>query len=163
MPGRRLYRSRADRKIAGVCGGIAEYFDIDPVFVRIAAFLLTFPHGLGIIAYLICWAAIPQRSEETGAPAAADPAAPESGVSSTSAGPAPSPSQAYGGGELLAGGALIAAGLFFLLLNLGIFDWEIFRYWRWRLVWPLLVIGLGIYIVSTSLSSRPGRAGRGRP
>ena len=69
MRGGRLYRSRVDCKIAGVCGGIGEYFDIDPVFVRIAAFLLTFPHGLGILAYLVCWAAIPQRPETAEEPA----------------------------------------------------------------------------------------------
>ena len=161
MPGRRLYRSRVDCKIAGVCGGIAEYFDIDPVFVRVAAFLLTFPHGLGVIAYLICWAAIPLRPEAAGEPGGGTAeAAP--GIFSPAQGPMEARPSAPGAGELIAGGALILAGLFFLMLNMGIFDWEIFRFWRWRLVWPLLLIGLGVYIVSVSVRTRHEGAGKGR-
>lgn len=57
----RLYRSQMDRKIAGVCGGIAEYFDIDPTLVRIAALALIFLHGIGILIYIIAWIAMPKK------------------------------------------------------------------------------------------------------
>lgn len=60
MERRRLFRSRDDRMIAGVCGGIAEYFDIDPTLVRIVFVILALP-GLvpAVLLYLILWAVIP--------------------------------------------------------------------------------------------------------
>ena len=59
--GRRLYRSKTDRKIAGVCGGIAEYLDADPTVVRLAAILLVFGWGSGLLAYIICALVIPEE------------------------------------------------------------------------------------------------------
>jgi phage shock protein C len=58
---RKLYRSRKDRVIAGVCGGVAEYFKIDPVWVRIVWVLAIFAKGLGLVAYVLCWLLIPER------------------------------------------------------------------------------------------------------
>jgi|SRR5687767_6415660 len=60
--GRRLYRSIGDRRIAGVCGGIAEYFNVDSTAVRIAVIVLSIYPGAiicGVIAYLIGWLVIP--------------------------------------------------------------------------------------------------------
>jgi phage shock protein PspC (stress-responsive transcriptional regulator) len=57
---RRLYRSRVDSKIAGVCGGLGEYFQIDPVIIRIIAFLLIFAKGVGLLAYIVAWIVIPR-------------------------------------------------------------------------------------------------------
>lgn len=55
-----LYRSRTNRKIAGVCGGVAEYFGIDATIIRIIAFILLLPGGLpGFMPYLILWAIMP--------------------------------------------------------------------------------------------------------
>ena len=56
---RRLYRSRTDRKIAGICGGLANYFTIDPVIVRLAWVLLFFLGGSGIFLYIVAWIIIP--------------------------------------------------------------------------------------------------------
>ena len=57
---KRLYRSRSDRMIAGVCGGLAEYFDIDPVIVRIIAIILLLPDGFpGFLPYVILWIIVP--------------------------------------------------------------------------------------------------------
>ncbi len=58
----RLHRSRTDRKLAGVCGGIAEYFSIDPTVVRFAWAVLTVVPGcivLGVMAYLVAWFIMP--------------------------------------------------------------------------------------------------------
>lgn len=61
---KKLYRSTKDKKIAGVCAGIAEYFNIDPTIVRIIAVILLLPGGLpGILPYLILWLVIPQNAE----------------------------------------------------------------------------------------------------
>lgn len=51
-----------DKKIAGVCGGIAEYFDVDPTIVRIAYALFTFVSGilLGTLVYIICMLVMPE-------------------------------------------------------------------------------------------------------
>lgn len=55
----RLYRSRTDKKIAGVCGGLAKYFDIDPVIVRLLWLFFVLLGGSGIILYIIAWIIIP--------------------------------------------------------------------------------------------------------
>lgn len=60
---KKLTRSKTDRKILGVCGGIAEYFDIDSALVRVGWILITLFHGLGVLAYLICALAMPERSD----------------------------------------------------------------------------------------------------
>ena len=63
MPDRRLYRSRTNRMIAGVCGGLAAYFGIDPTIVRILAVLLALPGGgppIGLI-YLVLWVVLPEE------------------------------------------------------------------------------------------------------
>lgn len=57
---KKLYRSRANRMISGVCGGFGEYFNIDPTIIRvIAAFLLLFG-GVSFLVYIILWIVIPQ-------------------------------------------------------------------------------------------------------
>jgi phage shock protein C len=55
----RVYRSRTDKKIAGVCGGLAKYFDIDPVIVRLCWIFFVFLGGAGIFLYIIAWIVIP--------------------------------------------------------------------------------------------------------
>ena len=52
-----------DKKLGGVCGGIAEYFDIDPVIVRIIFLLSTLFTGVGLVAYIICALAFPKKSK----------------------------------------------------------------------------------------------------
>lgn len=58
---KRLYRSRRNAVIGGVCGGIGEYFDIDPVLVRIIWLFAVFS-GVGVLAYFVFWLLIPQGS-----------------------------------------------------------------------------------------------------
>jgi len=61
---KRLYRSTTDRKIAGVCGGLAEYFNIDPTIVRVVFVLLLLPGGLpGFIPYVILWLVVPYEPQ----------------------------------------------------------------------------------------------------
>lgn len=56
---KRLYRSK-DRKIGGVCGGIAEYFNIDPTIVRLIWAVFILAYGTGLLAYLLAWIIIPE-------------------------------------------------------------------------------------------------------
>lgn len=56
---KRLYRSRKNRMVAGVCGGVGEYFGIDPTMIRLGTVLLICFAGSGILAYIICAIVIP--------------------------------------------------------------------------------------------------------
>lgn len=58
---KRIYRLRNDRKIAGVCSGIAEYLDIDPTIVRMIWLAAVLLGGCGIVAYIIAMIVIPQQ------------------------------------------------------------------------------------------------------
>lgn len=62
---KRLYRSRTDNKIAGVCGGLAQYFDVDPVIIRLIWIFFIFLGGSGIILYIIAWIIVPLEPEFT--------------------------------------------------------------------------------------------------
>lgn len=59
---RKLYRSEEDKVIAGVCGGIAEYFDIDSNIVRLLFVFIVLYGGSGILVYLILWIVLPTKS-----------------------------------------------------------------------------------------------------
>jgi phage shock protein C len=61
---RRLRRSRRDRLVGGVCGGIARYLDVDPVLLRIAAVALALSGGLGVLAYVLAWIVIPDATDD---------------------------------------------------------------------------------------------------
>jgi len=56
---KRLYRSREEKIIGGVCGGLAEYLNVDPTLIRLALVLITLLGGAGIIAYLVLWVIVP--------------------------------------------------------------------------------------------------------
>lgn len=58
---KRLYRSRKDKMIAGVCGGLAEYFKIDPVILRVLIVVLTIGPGVGLLMYIILWIVVPEE------------------------------------------------------------------------------------------------------
>ena len=59
---KKLYLSDTNRKIGGVCGGLGEYFDVDPTLVRVIFILIALLSlGLGIIAYILIWMIIPRK------------------------------------------------------------------------------------------------------
>ena len=60
---KQLMRSSRDKKIAGVCAGVAHYFDIDPTIVRVIWGVLAFCYGAGIVAYIILWIIAPVASD----------------------------------------------------------------------------------------------------
>lgn len=59
---KKLVRSRSSRVIAGVCGGLGEYFNLDPVIFRIVFVVLSLGGGFGVLLYLIMWIAVPEQS-----------------------------------------------------------------------------------------------------
>ena len=56
---KRLRRSRSDKVISGICGGLGEYFGIDPVIFRIIFILIALPGGVSILVYFLLWLVIP--------------------------------------------------------------------------------------------------------
>ena len=119
----RLYRSRSDRMIAGIAGGLGNDLNIDPVLVRLANVVLTIAGGAGILAYIIGWFIIPEEPH-AGATTGADP--PRAAVDR------PDPSM---GPRIIVGIILIVIGTSLLL--------------RWAIptvahvFWPITVIAAG--------------------
>ncbi len=60
---RKLYRSRNRRMVAGVCGGLADYFDIDPTVIRLLFLILAVFGGSGLVVYLVMWIVVPDASK----------------------------------------------------------------------------------------------------
>jgi phage shock protein C len=76
-PYRKLYRSRTNRMVAGVCGGIAEYFNVDPTIVRLLFVVAAFLTGGGsLLAYPILWAIVPEAPQQSPGWTPTEPAKP---------------------------------------------------------------------------------------
>ena len=62
-PTRKLHRSRSDRKLAGVCGGLAQFFNLDPTLIRVLFVVLAVLGGSGILIYLAMWIMVPNQPQ----------------------------------------------------------------------------------------------------
>ena len=62
---KKLYRSRTERWFAGVCGGLGNYFGVDPTLVRVIFVILSLTFGSGLLIYLVLWLIIPNEPEAT--------------------------------------------------------------------------------------------------
>ncbi|HJY43006.1 MAG TPA: PspC domain-containing protein [Propionibacteriaceae bacterium] len=60
---RKLYRSRTQRMVAGVCGGLAEYFNLDATLMRVLFLVLAVVGGSGLVIYLVMWIIVPDASK----------------------------------------------------------------------------------------------------
>ena len=145
----RLERSTTNKVIGGVCGGIADYLQVDPTLVRVFFVISIFlTAGLAILGYLVLLVLMPLPGKPTpfvqspGAPASSDPAAAtDTTVVSTPIAP-PDPAAAERRRATF-GYFMVALGVVFLLSNLGAF-----RIVRWDLVWPLVFIGAGVLLLA---------------
>ena len=63
--GKKLFLSDTDKKIAGVCGGLGEYFNIDPTLIRILWLVCIFAGGAGFLAYILAWIIMPKNRFST--------------------------------------------------------------------------------------------------
>jgi phage shock protein C len=68
-PNRKLYRSKTDRKLAGVCGGLAQYFNLDATLIRVLFVLLAVLGGSGLVLYLAMWIIVPNEPQSSQDPA----------------------------------------------------------------------------------------------
>ncbi|PSG99430.1 MAG: PspC domain-containing protein [Nanohaloarchaea archaeon SW_7_43_1] len=66
MAENRIYRSESDKMLGGVCGGIAEVYDVDPTLVRLVTLFIVLTTGAGALAYLVAWLIMPVESEIKG-------------------------------------------------------------------------------------------------
>ena len=143
---RRLYRSTTDRYIGGVCGGLAEYFGIDPAIIRVIFLLSLFLHGTGLLAYVVLWIAV--RSRPNGAEVPNDGAIRNSGWWKYAVGLI-----------LIVVGAVLLINENWYWLDL---DWVAERYW------PVLLIlgGLALILIKRRRNGRSeqnGMAGMQHP
>ena len=60
---KRIYKIEEGKKVCGVCGGVAEYFDVDPTLIRVIWGIAIFAYGTGLMAYLVCAFVFPKKSE----------------------------------------------------------------------------------------------------
>lgn len=158
---KRLHRSSRDRMLAGVCGGLGEYFDIDPVLVRIIFLVLVLLHGFGIIAYIILWILMPKESE-VGAPPSAtirsniesmgedvrstfqrtSPGPGQPSSPPASGAPPPPVARRDASGAYVLGIILVILGVILLLDNLNLLWW-----FRFDQYWPLILVAIGIALL----------------
>lgn len=126
----KLMLSNTNKVIGGVCGGLGEYFDVDPVFVRIVAVILGLAHGFGILAYLIAWIIMPKK------PVVLDDNQNEVTVEHVNAvKPIHASWRRYWPGMILVG-----LGVIMLVREYGYwFDWSEF--------WPVLLILMGLILI----------------
>jgi len=142
---KKLYRSRKDQIIGGVCGGIAEYFGIDSTLVRLAFVLFALIEGAGIIAYIIAWIIIPERpegtqkSEEEVYDVEIDKED-EEGEYRASAQEPEEEKKSKEQRKRILGLILVALGIFFIIDN-----WIPGFYWR--RFWPVILIVLGVVLI----------------
>ncbi|MGE5509398.1 MAG: PspC domain-containing protein [Chitinophagales bacterium] len=140
---RRLYRSRNERMIAGVCGGLAEYFNLDPTLVRLLWVVTALPGGIGAFLYFVAWLIVPEepalRAEWRPAGAGDDEDPAEEAPRRTEA-DEERERAARGERRNLAGLILVGLGVLFLLDNL--FPW----YRMHRFFWPVVLIVIGLWI-----------------
>ncbi len=130
---KRLYRSRHDRMLAGVCGGIADYLNVESVLVRIIWVVLTLLGGMGLLMYIASVIIIPENPEEIG-----------------------EEEQKKKGDEktLFWGALLIIIGVGLLLKQFGFFHY--FNFWSvpWQLIWAIFLILVGIFLLYNRESVR---------
>ncbi len=158
---KRLYRSKSDRMIWGVCGGLARYFDVDPTLIRIIAVLSIFISGAGIIAYIILAIVVPSESSKAAEPKDAikenveelKKTASELGREIQSTFTSKDESEETTGVRYrrrnLLGIIIIIIGVILMLSSFNLFWW-----FRWSYLWPIIIIAIGLLIIVSPRKKR---------
>lgn len=142
---KRLYRSRKDKVLAGVCGGIADYFEVDPTIIRLAWVVLVLLGGTGIVAYIIAAIIVPEEPVGVSQKPAEPPSGLEEAAQVVDENGWPEPEgpdieEKNKKSRNAIGLLLIAMGVLFFARKL--FYWFDFGY-----IWPILLIGAGFYFM----------------
>lgn len=150
---KRLYRSRRDRVLGGVCGGLANYLSADPAVVRLAWVAFSLLGGAGVLLYLIAWIIVPEEySEAAGRPAA--PTAPPPEPREEQLRVQEHPETSNSGRTRLFGIILIVAGAYFLVVRLIPVRISL---------WPVLLVALGVALLLSADSSGGSHSGSPEP
>jgi phage shock protein C len=149
---KRLYKSRKNKMIDGVCGGIAEYFDVDPTLVRVVFILFLFIGGSAIIAYIFGMIIIPVQPVEEQMEKAGKKAEKKVEAKPVEK-PAERPrAETAAKGSLILGIILIAIGTFFLMGRIPIFHnyywWVKSHFWEYFIPAILIFTGIAILVKS---------------
>jgi phage shock protein C len=142
---KKLYRSHRDKILFGVCGGLAEYFEIDSTIVRIAFILLTLASGVGIIAYIVFLLVVPKEISEEPVNRSDNlkEFAKETGDHAKRIA-AEAKEIRWGNRRKMFGGALVLIGFFLIVQKLfHLFDW----WWVGKIFWPVLIVLLGLLLL----------------
>jgi phage shock protein PspC (stress-responsive transcriptional regulator) len=148
MPAKRIYRNTREKVVGGVCAGIADYFDVDVAWIRLAFVLSVFASGFGLLAYVIAWIVFPKDER---VPGHHPESATGSDVSATTSAPTSSGRTA----RKVASGSRNAIGILLVLLGVLFFMDQNFWWFRFDAFWPVILIGLGLYMVLRPLQSEP--------
>lgn len=143
----RLFRSRADAKLGGICGGLAAFVRIDPTLVRVFFILLALANGIGILIYLMLWFVVPVEGQDVSASATSMQATAQEIAEKARGFAEDVRNTAQGQGRQAAqliGLGLVVLGAVFLLQNLGIY-W--LRWIRFDVLWPLILIAAGLALL----------------
>jgi phage shock protein C len=156
---KRLYRSRNERMISGVCGGLALYFNTDPTIVRLI-FILTIPFGgIGIIAYIILSLVVPLENSQTTEPKdtirenvqeikeTAETIGKDIKSTFDTSSENRETSKYYRppNSILIIGIVILAVGIIALLFTVG--PLHVVWWFRWDYLWPILLIAIGLLII----------------
>lgn len=133
MSTQRLFRSRTNKVFAGVCGGLAEYFDVDPIIIRILFILMILFGGSGILLYIAAIIIIPQKPYTV------------SDLNQT--GTQPQPTSTASNARNMFGYILIIGGGLLLLANLDVFHFFDFIGDAFEYIFPILLIVLGMGVI----------------
>ncbi|HUI31734.1 MAG TPA: PspC domain-containing protein [Candidatus Acidoferrales bacterium] len=151
---RRLYRSRKNRVIAGVAGGLGEYFDIDPVFIRVIFVVATLAGASGLLAYIILWIVVPKERLmfETNTPTSEG----ATNMAEGSSGEKQYSNYEYRrhkrNGGVMGGLILIVIGGLFLADNY-------LPHFSFSDTWPLILVAIGIGLILNSIKRAEERGG----
>jgi len=160
MEPKRLYRSITDRKFAGVAGGLAEYFVMDPLLIRLAFVILTLAGGGGFLIYLIFWIVTPenpvrvnpsmnqpnQNSQQTTTENPGNTTEPPTTETNATSTPAPQTKE-RNKGSLIGGLVLITLGALFLA------D-ELIPQINFGDLWPVILIVIGVGLLLNAFTKR---------
>ncbi|OGU38371.1 MAG: hypothetical protein A2X61_14915 [Ignavibacteria bacterium GWB2_35_12] len=133
---RKFYRSKQDKVIGGVAGGLAEYFDIDPVIVRVVFVLAALGWGVSILAYIILWIITPESLEPYKEKTREDTEAEADYLA-----------KVHADKERKRTNMKVIIAVLLIIIGATWFLGNIFDFVRFTHVWPLVLIVLGILIL----------------
>jgi phage shock protein C len=157
---KKLYRSKTDKMLGGVCAGLGIYLGADPLIVRIIFVTLALVNGIGLVAYLLLWLLVPEaeaeypsqeemvkhNTQEMGQRLRSLAQQAGERISGKSASPWGEQTQSQ---TLVIGLVILGLGLLMLLNNIGALRWL-----RFGTMWPILLIVAGIVLLVNTLHNR---------